>query len=140
MAKKAQNFFEAERMYVQGQMTYAEIAAKLQVHPKTVENWKNEGGWDEKRKIFITDETCFHEDLFRLCRTLMRNIQNDLDNNQKVDPGRMYAFTKLIPNFLKAKEYEDAVAANKEGDSKARELTPEVVKMIEREVLGIERK
>jgi hypothetical protein len=140
MAKKAQNFADAERMYVQGQMTYAEIGAKLDIHPKTVENWKNEGGWDEKRKAFVTEETCFHEDLFRLCRTLMRNIQNDLDNNEKVDPGRMYAFTKLIPNFLTAKKYEDAVAANKDKGNTARELTPEVVQMIEREVLGIERK
>jgi hypothetical protein len=140
MAKKAQYFADAERLYVEGQHTCSEIAVKLSIHPKTVENWKNEGAWDEKRRAFITEESSFHEDLFRLCRSLMKNIQSDLDNGAKIDPGRMYAFTKLIPNFMRVKEYEDAMAQSKDAGNKTRELTPEVVKMIEREVLGIERK
>jgi hypothetical protein len=40
----------------------------------------------------------FHEDLFNFARKLMTSIEYDMDNNGvKVDPGRMFAFTK---NFL----------------------------------------
>ena len=53
----------------------------------------------------------------------MKDISADIDSGEKIDPGRMYAFCRIIPMFTKVKDYEDGVA-KKDRPEKSRGLTP----------------
>jgi len=137
MAKRQLYFNEAERLYVVEQCTISEVASRLRLAEKTVRLWKDEGDWDIKRLQHIKSKEAFHEELYEFARKLMQNIKEDMENKQKVDPGRMYAFTRLLPLITKVKDYEDVV--QKKGmDVTKTGLSEDVLKLIEREVLGIE--
>ena len=63
MTKKKSLASAAERFYVIEQMTMVEIAQLLNVHEKTIQNWKDEFNWDEKRNQFIQTKKSFHEEM-----------------------------------------------------------------------------
>jgi Fe-S-cluster formation regulator IscX/YfhJ len=66
----------------------------------------------------------------------MTSIEYDIDRNEKVDPGRMFAFTKMLPLITKIKEYEDTLSSkNQKEENKG--ITPDFVKLIETEILGM---
>lgn len=136
MTKKNSLATCAERMFVIEQMTINEIASQLQVHEKTIRNWKEEYNWASKRQQYVNTTTMFHEELFNFARKLMTSIEYDIDNNEKVDSGRMFAFTKMLPLITKIKAYEDEVA-KKDTDNKSTELSPDFIRQINEEFLGI---
>lgn len=134
--KKQYLLAEAERQYIYKFMTIEEIASRLNVHTKTITRWKEQGDWNTKRKEFLKSKQTFHEDLYVFCRKLMNDIMADMENGEKIDPGRMYAFCRIIPMFTKVKSYEDIV--NKpEVKEKQKGLSAELIAQIEEEVLGI---
>ncbi len=127
---------EAERLYVISCNTADEIASKLNISTKTVCRWKEKFDWERKKLSYTRSKQCFHEELYEFARKLMKDITADMDAGEKVDPGRMYAFCKVIPMFAKVKDYEDIVS-KKEKKETPRGLTPELIARIEEEVLGI---
>ena len=133
MNSKKQYFDEAERLYVLDYCSLEEIANRLKLNRKTVMAWKEQGDWNNKRKKFLLS---FHEELYEFARKLMKDITADIDAGEKVDPGRMYAFCKIIPMFTKVKDYEDIVAKKEQKETR-KGLTPELIAQIEEEVLGI---
>lgn len=135
MTKKDTLAAIAERMYVIEQMTINELASQLQVHEKSIRNWKEEFGWDKKRAQFLSSKAMFHEELYNFARKLMSSIEYDIANNNKVDPGRMFTFSKILPLITKIKEYEDGVA--KQDSDKPKEITPDFIKEINEQFLGI---
>ena len=137
MAKKQLYFNEAERLYVIEQKTIAEIASRLRLSEKTVRNWKEEGDWQNKRYQYLQGKKAFHEELYQFARKLMKSIQADMDAGVKVDPGRLYAFTRLIPMLIKVKDYEETMKAHQEDEKKNVGLTDELLKLIEKDVLGM---
>ncbi|MCD7780892.1 MAG: phage terminase small subunit-related protein [Candidatus Gastranaerophilales bacterium] len=127
---------EAERLYVYDCNTVDEIAEKINISSKTVCRWKDKYNWDSKKKSYLRTRQCFHEELYEFARKLMKDISSDMDSGEKIDPGRMYAFCRIIPMFTKVKDYEDIVA-KKEKKETQKGLTPELIAQIEEEVLGI---
>ena len=79
----------------------------------------------------------YQADIEWFARKLMSSIEYDMDNNEKVDPSRMFTFTRMLPMIIKIKEYEDVVAQNSNGESKPVEITPEFINKINEEFLGI---
>jgi len=114
MAKKHLYFNEAERLYIVGQCTIAEIASRLNLGEKTVRLWKEEGDWDRKKKQFLAERQSLAEELFVFARKLARSIMDDWDKGEKVDPGRLYALARLLPLILKVKDYETGIAEKEE--------------------------
>ena len=114
MAKKAQYFDVAERMYVVEQRTLAEIAAETGVAESTLRLWKRQGGWSKKRKQYLESRQAFHEELYQFTRLLLKTIKEDMANGKKVDSGRLYALGKLLPMITKIKDYEDVVRRHEE--------------------------
>ena len=84
MTKKDTLAALAERMYVIEQMTINELASQLQVHEKTIRNWKEEFGWDKKRAQFLSSKAMFHEELYNFARKLMSSIEYDIANKLAV--------------------------------------------------------
>lgn len=128
---------EAERLYVISCNTVDEIASKLNISTKTVCRWKDKFDWEQKKLSYTRSKQCFHEELYEFARKLMDGISADLEAGEKVDPGRMYAFCRVIPMFAKVKDYEDVVSKKDKKPTTPRGLTPDVVAQIEEEVLGI---
>lgn len=138
MASKKKSFSDiAERMYVIEQMTASEIAAHLGVSERTIRSWNSEYDWDNKRAQYLDTKSMFHKEMYSFARKLMSSIEYDMDNNEKVDPSRMFTFTRMLPMIIKIKEYEDVVAQNSNGESKPVEITPEFINKINEEFLGI---
>lgn len=127
----------AERMFVIDQMTINEISSQLKIHEKSVRNWKDEYEWDKKRAQYMASKSMFHEELFNFSRKLMSSIEYDMERGEKVDPGRMFAFTKVLPLITKIKEYEDNVTKKDDNENKQKEITPEFIRLINEEFLGI---
>lgn len=138
MSKKDTFYNEAEKLFIQGQLTIAEIESRLNVCEKTIRNWKAEGGWDEKKRKYLQERSSFHEELYSFSRNLMQKIQEDWDAGEKVDAGRLYTLTRILPMITKVKDYEDVKIGKEEITDKKKGLTEDVIKKIEREVLGIE--
>lgn len=136
MAKNDILLSNAERLYVVDQMTIDEVAQRVGVHEKTVRRWKREHKWDLKKEQYLSTKIMFHEELYNFARKLMSSIEYDMDNKDKVDPGRMFAFTKLLPLISKIKEYEDKLK-DKSSDEQTKGITPDFVKLIETEILGM---
>ena len=136
MNSKKYLFNEAERLFIYEFLTVDDIASRLNINRKTVMKWKDEGDWDKKRKDFLKSKQSFHEELYEFARKLMKDISIDMDNGEKVDPGRMYAFCRLIPMFTKVKDYEENIS-KKDETKQQKGLTPELIQKIEEEVLGI---
>ena len=135
MTKKKSLAAAAERFYVIEQMTMVEMAQLLNVHEKTIQNWKDEFNWDEKRNQFIQTKKSFHEEMYNFARKLMNTIEYDIDSGNKVEQGRLYTFAKMLPFITKIKEYEDS--KDKHNDEQTKDITPDFIKMINEEFLGI---
>ena len=126
----------AQRMFVVEQMTIEEIAVKLEVNEKTIRRWKQRYDWDYKKNNYINSKTMFHEELYNFARKLMTSIESDIDSNERVDPGRMFAFTKMLPLITKIKEYEESVS-KKQRDSENKGITPNFEKIIDTKILAM---
>ena len=137
MAKKEVLLENAQRLYVIEQMTIDEVAQKVDVNERTIRRWKTEHNWDLRKEQYVKTKQMFHEELYNFARKLMVSIEYDMDNNEKVDPGRMFAFTKMLPLITKIKEYEDDVSKKGTEDTGSKELSPEFMKAINEEFLGI---
>lgn len=138
MSKKQLYYSDAERMYIVNQMTIEEIASRANSNERTIRRWKEEGNWDTKKTQYLLSKQMFHEELYEFARKLMNGIKEDLENDEKVDTGRMYAFIRMLPMILKVKEYED-ISAKKEAQEDKKGLSQDVVELIEQEVLGLKR-
>lgn len=137
MNNKSLYFNEAERIYVYELASIEETAAKVNVSPRTIAIWKVKGDWDVKRKKYLKSKQAFHEELYDFARKLMHDIKTDLENGVKVDTGRMYAFTRMLPLITKIKEYEDVAALMKDKPSESKGLTKDIIRTIEEEILGM---
>ena len=126
----------AERLYVLEQMSINTVAEKVGVNERTIRRWKTDNKWDFKRKQYIKTKSMCHEELYNLARKLMASIEFDLDNGEKIDQSRLYAFTKMLPLITKIKNYEDTVS-QKEKEAESKGITPDFVQLIEEEILGI---
>ncbi len=137
MTKKEVLLENAQRLYVIEQMTIDEVAQKVDVNERTIRRWKTEHNWDLRKEQYVKTKQMFHEELYNFARKLMVSIEYDMDNNEKVDPGRMFAFTKMLPLITKIKEYEDDVSKKGTEDTGSKELSPEFMKAINEAFLGI---
>lgn len=135
MSKKHLHFYEAEKMFVYESLTVTEISARLKVSDKTVRTWRDQGNWIEKRNQYLRKDVAFHEELYEFSKKLMHIISFDIDNGQKTNTGQLYTFSKIISLISKVKDYEDKIA--KKDKRKRKSLSPEVIRQIEEEILGI---
>lgn len=135
-SKKDDLLPEAERLFIHEYMPATVIARKLNLNRKTINDWRAKYEWNKKRASFLKSKMNFHEELYEFARKLMDGISADLEAGEKVDPGRMYAFCKVIPMFTKVKDYEDIIS-KKEKKETPRGLTADTIAQIEEEVLGI---
>ena len=134
MSKKNLYYEDAERLYVRERRTPDEIAGQLSLSEKTVRNWKDEGRWEEKRAAYLKSCQSTFEDIVELTRLLARSLLDDLRAGRKIDQGRLYTLTALLPKAMKAKELEDIAAKADPKEIKATGM--DIARLIEEQLMG----
>lgn len=129
----------AANLYIEKFMTLENIAKNLNVSERTLRRWKAEGKWEEKRLKQIQEKTRLHEDLCEFGKMLLESIKTDMQNDEKVEPSRMYTLTKIMNMLKNVKTYEDKVSNGKfmSETTKSKEISPEIIREIEEKILGI---
>ncbi len=129
----------AANLYIEKFMTLETIAKQLNVSERTLQRWKAEGNWDEKRFNYVQAKTTFHEDLYSFGKSLLDSIMTDMKNGEKVDSSRLYTVTKIMNMLKNVKTYEDKVK-NEQFPPKVQKsegLSPDIIREIEEKILGI---
>ena len=127
---------QAQTLYVQENKALGEIGIELDLSRRTLFYWKKKYDWDKRKFEYEHEKDAFSQELLELARKMMRKLNNDLDKNSHTNQSEIYSFMNILKNIPLLKEYESSISPSKPKQQNF--LTPEQVREIEREVLGIE--
>ncbi|MBQ8847953.1 MAG: hypothetical protein IJ003_03320 [Candidatus Gastranaerophilales bacterium] len=127
---------QAEHLYIYDKKSLAEIGMQLGLSRRILFYWKKEYKWDEKRLEVEHTKYRFSNELIDFARKMMNKISTDIDNNQKTPPPEIYSLTNILKNIPLVKQYTDSLQPEQKQEKKG--LTPDIVRQIEREILGME--
>ena len=130
---KMKLFKQAEQMYLKGS-TVSEISLELGIAKRTLFYWKKQYDWDKKRKESMYDKFQFKEDLQKFAQKLMDKIANSNKTNSQISQAEYYSLVNIL-NYLP--ELKENNTQNETPQIKT-ELSPDFIRQIEREILGIE--
>ena len=130
---KMKLFKQAEQMYLKG-LTISEISLDLGIAKRTLFYWKKQYDWDKKRKESIYDKSQFKKDLQKFAQKLMDKIANSNKANNQISQAEYYSLVNIL-NFLP--ELKENNTQTETPQIKT-ELSPDFIRQIEREILGIE--
>lgn len=130
---KMKLFKQAEQMYLKG-LTVSEISLELGIAKRTLFYWKKQYDWDKKRKESMYDKSQFKDDLQKFAKKLMDKITNSNKTNSQISQAEYYSLVNIL-NFLP--ELKENNTQNETPQIKT-ELSPDFIRQIEREILGIE--
>lgn len=130
---KMKLFKQAEQMYLKG-LTVSEISLELGIAKRTLFYWKKQYDWDKKRKESMYDKSQFKEDLQKFAQKLMGKIANSNKTNSQISQAEYYSLVNIL-NFLP--ELKENNTQTETPQIKT-ELSPDFIRQIEREILGIE--
>lgn len=130
---KMKLFKQAEQMYLKG-LTISEISLELGIAKRTLFYWKKQYDWDKKRKESMYDKSHFKEDLHKFAQKLMDKIANSNKTNSQISQAEYYSLVNIL-NFLP--ELKENNTQTETPQIKT-ELSPDFIRQIEREILGIE--
>ena len=128
---------KAEHMYIYDKKSLAEIGMELGLSRRILFYWKKEYNWDKKRFDAERNKDRFSEELLEFARKMMNKISADIDNNQKTPPPEIYSLINILKNIPLVKQYTDSLQ-QKQAQKPTGCLSPDIVRQIEREILGME--
>ena len=130
---KMKLFKQAEQMYLKG-LTISEISLDLGIAKRTLFYWKKQYDWDKKRKELMYDKSQFKEDLQKFAQKLMDKITNSNKANSQISQAEYYSLVNILNLLPDLKENNTQT----ETPQIKTELSPDFIRQIEREILGIE--
>lgn len=130
---KMKLFKQAEQMYLKG-LTISEISLDLGIAKRTLFYWKKQYDWDKKRKESKYDKSHFKEDLQKFAQKLMEKIANSNKTNSQINQAEYYSLVNIL-NFLPDLKENNTQTETPQIKT---ELSPDFIRQIEREILGIE--
>lgn len=130
---KMKLFKQAEQMYLKGS-TVSEISLELGIAKRTLFYWKKQYDWDKKRQESMYDKSQLKEDLQKFAQKLMDKIANSNKTNNQISQAEYYSLVNIL-NFLP--ELKENNTQTETPQIKT-ELSPDFIRQIEREILGIE--
>lgn len=129
---------QAEHMYIYDKKSLAEIGLELGLSRRILFYWKKEYKWDEKRFEVEHTKYRFSEELLDFARKMMQKISTDIDKNQKTPPPEIYSLINILKEIPLVKQYTDTLQQEQTPKQKPTGcLSPDIVRQIEREILGI---
>ena len=134
---KLNQLAQAEHMYIYDKKSLTDIEIELGFSRRTLFYWKKEYNWDKKRFNAKYNKDRFSEELLEFARKMMNKISADIDNNQKTPPPEIYSLINILKNIPLVKQYTDSLQ-QKQAQKPTGCLSPDIVRQIEREILGME--
>ena len=128
---------QAEHMYIYDKKSLAEIGMELGLSRRILFYWKKEYNWDKKRFDAERNKDRFSEELLEFARKMMNKISADIENNQKTPPPEIYSLINILKNIPLVKQYTDSLQ-QKQAQKPTGCLSPDIVRKIERDILGME--
>ena len=126
-------FKQAEQMYLKG-LSVSEISLQLGIAKRTLFYWKKQYDWDKKRQEAMYDKTQFKEDLQKFAQKLMNRISSSKQQEIQISQAEYYSLVNILKLFPELKELETP----NETPQVKKELSPDFIRQIERDILGIE--
>ena len=127
---------QAEHLYVYEMQPLDVIGAKLNLSRRTLFYWKKEYEWDKKKFEKGREQELFNHELMNFAQKIMDKISNDIDNNQQTPQAEMYSLMNILKNLPQVKQL--ITEPKQKQNSKKEECLPEdIVKIVERDILGM---
>ena len=127
---------QAEHLYVCGKEPLDVISAKLDLSRRTLFYWKKEYEWDKKRFEKGREQELFNRELLNFAQKIMDKISNDIDNNQQTPQAEMYSLMNIIKNLPQIKSNIE-ISQTKHKSKKEEYLPEDIIKIVERDILGM---
>ncbi len=132
---KMKYYKQAEKMYVYDKILLEEIGTKLNISRRTLFYWKKKYEWARKRFEVKRNQKNFSNELLDFARKLMQKISKDMNNKTPTPQSEIYSLMNILKNIHQVKQYENSKPKSKQ-PKPTKQLTPEIIEQIEREVLG----
>src|SRR5574344_368888 len=128
---------QAKDLYLVENMNADKVAEKLKISRRTVFNWIKKYKWNEG-KIRIRDfSNQFSPELYSIGSKLLQKANNDLDNNRNLNLHSIRAIEEIIKIIVKS-EKGNLERQKLKPKEKSQGLTPEFIKQIQHDFLGID--
>jgi hypothetical protein len=113
MSKRQHYYAQCERGFVEESMSFVELSKRYPVSDKQLRTWADDGNWRERKAALMKRQDSISEKLHEIVDRLSDSVLKDLQGDQPIDTGRLYALEKLADKLKKVREYEkDAKADN----------------------------
>ncbi len=133
---KTKYYKQAEKMFIYDKMPLEEIGNKLNISRQTLFYWKKKYEWNRKRFEAEHNQEIFSGELLEFARKLMHKISKDMDNKVTTPQSEIYSLMNILKNIPQVKQYENSKSKSKEHKPMGL-LSPKIIEMIERDILGI---
>jgi hypothetical protein len=127
---------QAEHLYVYEMQPLNVIGAKLYLSRRTLFYWKKEYEWDKKRFEKGREQELFNRELLNFAQKIMDKISNDIDNNHQTPQAEMYSLMNILKNLPQVKT-QIPEPKQKQKSKKEEYLPEDIVKIVERDILGM---
>jgi len=128
---------QAEHLYVCEKEPLDVIGTKLDLSRRTLFYWKKEYEWDKKRFEKGREQELFNRELLNFAQKIMDKISNDIDNNQQTSQAEMYSLMNILKNLPQIKSNIE-ISQTKHKSKKEEYLPEDIVKIVERNILGMQ--
>lgn len=133
---KMKYYKQAEILFLQDNLSIDKISKRLGISRRTIFYWKEKFEWDRKKSEMIADKEGLAKNLRDFVDKLMEKLASDMQAKKPVNQSEFYSLINLLKYLPEAQKYDLAINASLESPTK-KEITPETIRMIEREILGI---
>lgn len=105
----------AEKSYVEEQLPISSIAKKLNITEKSLHDWKKKGGWDEKRRQFLSSQYNCYGSLYELLNKIVQKSLLDCDQTGDMpDAATLYFIKAMADKLPKIKKLENEIVQEKQ--------------------------
>ena len=132
LLKQAQNLYEI------GNLNADIIAKRLGISRRTVFNWIKKYNWNKNRPKIKDFANQFSPELYSIGSKLLQKTNDDLDNGRELNKHSINAIEEIVKIISKnEKEKFLKTQNNKTLEPPSQGLTPEFIKQIQHDFLGI---
>lgn len=127
---------QTEHMYIYEKQPLDVIGARLTLSRRTLFYWKKGYEWDKKKFEKGREQELFNRELLNFAQKIMDKISNDIDNNQQTPQAEMYSLMNILKNLPQMKT-QIPEPKQKQKSKKEEYLPEDIVKIVERDILGM---